>query len=129
MSPMNPKSIRFNVVYFLIAALSIVTIHDLWMQSQFVEPIPYSEFEQRLREGHVKEVVIGTDTIQGEMKESAPVAKRRFVTTRVEPDLSRELSDRGVTYSARIESRLLPTLLSWIVPVLVLRADAVLPGI
>ncbi len=119
MSPMNPKSVRFNVVYFLIAALGIVTIHDVWMQSQFVEPIPYSEFEQRLREGHVKEVVIGTDTIQGEMKESAPVAKRRFVTTRVETDLSQELSKHGVTYSARIESRLLPTLLSWIVPVLV----------
>ena len=30
---------------FLIAALSVITLHDLWMQSQFVEPIPYSEFQ------------------------------------------------------------------------------------
>ncbi|MFN7952052.1 MAG: ATP-dependent zinc metalloprotease FtsH [bacterium] len=119
MAPLNPKSVRFNVIYFLIAALSVITLHDLWMQSQFVEPIPYSEFQQRLRGGHVKEVVIGSDTIQGEMKESAPVPKRRFVTTRVETDLSRELDAHGVAYSARIESRVLPTLLSWIVPVLI----------
>jgi len=118
MTPLNPKSMRFNAIYFLIAAFGVITIHDIWMQSQFVESIPYSEFQKRLRAGQVKEIVIGTDAIQGEMNESAPVAKRRFVTTRVETDLSRELETHGVKYSARIESRVLPTLLSWIVPVL-----------
>ncbi len=118
MSPLNPKSMRFNAIYFLIATFGVITIHDIWMQSQFVESIPYSEFQKRLRAGQVKEIVIGAEAIQGEMNESAPVAKRRFVTTRVETDLSRELETFGVKYSARIESRVLPTLLSWIVPVL-----------
>ncbi|MBK7974719.1 MAG: ATP-dependent zinc metalloprotease FtsH [Deltaproteobacteria bacterium] len=119
MNAFNPKSLRFNAIYFLIATFAVISIHDVWMRSQLVEPIPYSEFQQRLKTGQVGEVVIGTDSIQGEMKESTPGEKRRFVTTRVETDLSRELEAAGVVYSARVESRVLPTLLSWIVPVLV----------
>ena len=44
--------------------------------------------------------------------------KSKFVTTRVDPDISKELDAAGVTYAGRLESNFLAMLLSWILPVL-----------
>jgi len=54
--------------------------------------------------------------IQGRFKQ--PVGDRpMFVTTRVEPDLARDLQEHGVVVTGQIESTFLRDLLSWIVPV------------
>ncbi|TIM25033.1 MAG: AAA family ATPase, partial [Mesorhizobium sp.] len=42
-----------------------------------------------------------------------------FITTRVEPDLARQLQEHGVTVTGQIESNFLSNLLSWVVPILV----------
>jgi len=41
-----------------------------------------------------------------------------FITTRVEPDLARQLQSHGVVVTGQIESTFLRDLLSWVVPVL-----------
>ena len=109
---------RFNLFYFLVAALSVVLIHDAWVAKKSVAPIPYSEFRQYLREGKISEAAISTDQIRGRFKE--PQAGRtEFVTTRVEADLIPELEQHGVRYAGKIEDTFWPTVLSWVVPVLV----------
>lgn len=112
------KSTRFNLTYLMIAILSVFLLHEAWTASKAVSVIPYSEFQQLLRESRVKEVVISADSIQGELT-AEHNGRSRFVTTRVDADLSKELEQYGVKFGARVESTLLPTLLSWIVPALI----------
>ncbi len=121
------KSTRFNLTYFLIAALGVLLLHDAWTASREVAPVPYSEFQRLLKEGKVKEVVLTGNRVEGEL--IAPENGRsRFVATRVEPELSRELEQYGIKYGARTEDTLLPTLLSWIVPVLIFFGAWILLG-
>jgi len=112
------KSTRFNVTYLMIAILGVFMLHEAWTASRAISVIPYSEFQQLLRERKVKEVVISTDNIQGELT-AEHNGRSRFITTRVETDLSKELEQHGVKYGARVANTLIPTLLSWIVPALI----------
>ncbi len=111
------RLIPFHVAYLALALLGVFLLRDLWVQSQAVAPIPYSEFQQLLREGQIAEVLVGSDEIRGEFREERD-GKARFVTTRVEPDLAADLEKYDVEYAGRIESDFLPTLLSWVLPVL-----------
>ena len=122
---MNPKT-RFNLLYVLIAVSGVLLVHDLWIRSQGVAVIPYSQFQQLLSQGKVQEVVVDADSIQGVLKEplqEAPYQGRsRFVTTQVRPDLAASLEKHGVTFAGRVESPWLHTILSWVVPVLLFGA-------
>ena len=112
------KTTRFNLIYALIAVMGVLALHDLWVRAQAVSPIAYSEFQALVRDGKVKEIVITADEIHGELKEAKEGEKRFFRTTRVDGALAAELEKHGVKFSGRIESRVLATLLSWVVPVL-----------
>ena len=112
---------RFNLLYFLVAIFGVLLVHDLWLRSQAVAVIPYSQFQQLLAQGKVKEVVIDADSIQGELKEplhGAPYEGRsRFSTTRVSPELATNLEKYGVTFAGRVENPWFHAILSWLVPV------------
>ncbi|MDX2023454.1 MAG: ATP-dependent zinc metalloprotease FtsH [Deltaproteobacteria bacterium] len=106
---------KFDILFFVIAALAILAIHDVWVKSQTVAHVPYSEFMTWVKEGKVKEISVGTDQIQGELKD-AEAGKKRFITTRVDPNLAQSLEPSGVKFSGRTESNLLPNLLGWLLP-------------
>jgi len=108
---------RFHFVYAMIAIAGIMILHDLWVAYRTVANIPYSEFMQLVRDGKVKDMVITADEIRGELQDPQGAQKRYFVTTRVEPGLADELAGHGATFRGHVESRVLPTLLSWILPV------------
>jgi cell division protease FtsH len=117
---MNKKA-RFNLVYVFVAASAVLLAHDLWARSQAVAVIPYSQFQQLLAQGKVQEVVIDADSIQGVLKEplqgSPYQGRSRFLTTQVRPELAATLEKYGVTFTGRIESPWLHTILSWVIPV------------
>ncbi|MCG5051320.1 MAG: ATP-dependent zinc metalloprotease FtsH [Myxococcales bacterium] len=106
---------RFDILFFILAAFGILAIHDVWVRSQTVANVPYSDFLTWVKGNKVSEVVIGTEQIQGELKEEID-GKKRFVTTRVDPNLASKLDDTGVKFSGRIESDLLPNILSFLLP-------------
>src|SRR3990172_8693481 len=120
------KNTRFNLVYVLIAMSGVLLPHDLWARSQAVAVIPYSLFQQLLAQGKVQEVVIDADSIQGVLKEpfkDTPYQGRsRFVTTQVRPELATTLEKYGVTFTGRVESPWLHTILSWVIPVVLFGA-------
>ena len=116
MDPLDRKT-KFHVGYIVIALFGVLLLHDAWVAYRTVEYVPYSEFEQFLRGGKVSEVVVSDQHIEGVLK-TPDKGKTRFATTRVPPDIAGELERYGVTYSGHVESSLLTTLLSWIVPVL-----------
>jgi len=112
------KQTRFNLWYAVIAVLGILVLRELWTTAQQVEPIPYSEFQEQLAAGRIKDIAIGNNVIQGTYKEAQPDGRTRFVTTRVDPDLAKDLAKYGVKFAGVVESTFLRDILSWVVPAL-----------
>jgi cell division protease FtsH len=97
--------------------MGVLLLQGLWAPSQEVANIPYSQFLGLVRAGDVEKVTIGPDRIEGSLKKPLE-GKSRFVTTRVDPDISTDLDAAGVTSAGRLESNFLGMLLSWVLPVL-----------
>ena len=91
-----------------------------WSQGQAVEPVPYSVFEQALRDGRVAEVVVGDKLLTGTLKVPDAQGKRGLVATPVEPAVAERLSGFGVAYRRVHEPTWFADLLSWTLPVLML---------
>ena len=107
---------RFHMSYWMIAVLAFFAIQYLLSIQQQVAVIPYSEFEQHLREGRIDELAITERRIEGVFKEPLAGGQRRFVANRVEPQLAEHLQQYPVRYTGKVESTLVRDLLSWIVP-------------
>jgi cell division protease FtsH len=112
------KNARFHLWYAIAAFLGLLLIQYVITTTQKIAPIPYSQFQQLLREGKVAEIGVSDRFIQGKLKEPLPDGKSQFVTTRVDPEFAQELQKSGVTYTGQIESTFLRDLLSWVLPVL-----------
>jgi cell division protease FtsH len=84
-----------------------------------VKTIPYSEFIQHVKAGGVTEIAISENVIQGRQLgvQNGSEATELFRTVRVDPDISQLLEENNIAYSGRIESNLLGTILSWIIPI------------
>ncbi|UCH50056.1 MAG: ATP-dependent zinc metalloprotease FtsH [Betaproteobacteria bacterium] len=109
------KPSQFAIWYWLLAILAVLYLRGVWVEMQQVEAIAYSDFQQYLKDGQIKKVVIRANTIEGEFTQ--PINNRtRFVTTRVEPDMAAELEKYGVDYSQAIERTFLRDILSWVLP-------------
>ncbi|MGX4771876.1 ATP-dependent zinc metalloprotease FtsH [Bradyrhizobium guangdongense] len=84
-----------------------------------IETISYSQFEQLLAQDKLAEVSVGTDTIQGKLKDPLPSGKSAFVTARVDLALAEKLAAKGVSVTGIPSGGGLQSLLSWIFPVIV----------
>jgi cell division protease FtsH len=113
------KRTQFTVWYVLVAIIGVLWLRDLWVTATQVEPIPYSEFQQQLKEGKISEIAISDNLVQGTYKEPTKDGRKRFVTTRVDPELAKELSQYEVRFSGVVESHFLRDVLSWVLPALV----------
>ncbi|TYB81141.1 ATP-dependent zinc metalloprotease FtsH [Maritimibacter fusiformis] len=111
------RGMKINLWYILIAVMGVVLLRDIWVQSQTIETIPYSQFETYLENGAIAEVVIGSSTISGTFT-TPQEGKTGFLTTPVPPDLAERLSETGVTFSGKVENTWFTTLLSWVLPAL-----------
>jgi len=78
--------------------------------------IPYSQFQQLLDAGKVKQVTVVGDTIRGTLNEALPDGKIEFATVQVPDELATKLSKMGVQYSSVATGGPLATLVSWILP-------------
>ena len=108
---------------------TLVIIGALWLaliifnsisSTAAMQTIPYSEFIQLAKQGKISEVAVGDNIIQGKMLTDGANSDQGqpFQTVRVDADLSDVLEQNGIEYTGKIQSNFLPTLLSWVVPVL-----------
>jgi cell division protease FtsH len=109
----------FNIWYLIIAVIGVLWLRDLWTTATQVEPIPYSQFEQDLKAGRIKDISISNNVIQGAYKEPKADKRSRFVTTRVDPELAKQLSQYDVQFTGVVENTFLRDILSWVAPALV----------
>ena len=111
------KKNQYNVWYFVLAAFAIFFIQNWWVESRKVEPIPYSQFEQLLKDGKIDEIAVSKDQIEGKLK--TPLDGRDFfVTTRVDPPFADELAKYNVKFSGKVQSTFFSDLMSWVLPTL-----------
>src|SRR6266404_5040274 len=108
---------QFATWYIFAAFLGVMLIQFLWLRSTQIDTIPYSQFDQLLAENKISEVLVGTETIQGTLKEPFPDGRKLFYTVRVGPDLADKLTERGVTITGAPSSNFLSTILSWVLPI------------
>ncbi|MCM8624980.1 ATP-dependent zinc metalloprotease FtsH [Accumulibacter sp.] len=113
------KRTQFSIWYFLFAIFAVFTLHDLWVQARTVEPISYSEFQTMLKGGQIEEISITDNYIRGSLKSPLPDGRSRFVTTRVDSTLAKDLAGYDVKFSGVVESNFLRDLLSWILPAVI----------
>ena len=110
------KKTQFNIWYWIAAFFGLMVFQYLFATATQVAQIPYSEFQTYLSQGRIAEVAVSDRFIQGRFTE--PVDGRpMFITTRVEPDLARDLQQHDVVVTGQIESTFLRDLLSWVIPV------------
>jgi cell division protease FtsH len=137
MTPIKPESRRpdpagpprpplewkpVNLWWLMFALVALFWMRDLWVTASQVQPIPYSEFVQHLKAGRLESITIGSQYIEGRLKAPQADGRTRVVTTRVAPDLARELEPYDVRFEGVVENTLLRDLLSWVVPALLLLA-------
>ena len=113
------RQTQFSIWYFILTVLAVMWLHELWVASQQVEHIAYSEFQQALKNGDIEDVEIFSNTVRGTFKQPTAGGQKQFIAVRVEPELAKELDQYGVKYGAVVESTWLRDLLSWVIPALV----------
>jgi cell division protease FtsH len=114
---MNNK-MRFNVGYAIAAIFAVFVIQYFISAASQIAIIPYSEYQQLLKQGKVATVGISDRTVQGTLKEPLSGGQKQFVTTRVDQETAQELEKYNVKFTGQIESTFLRDLLSWVMPVL-----------
>jgi cell division protease FtsH len=107
----------FNIGYAIAAIFVVFLIQYFISTASQIAVIPYSEYQQLLRQGKVASVGISDRTLQGTLKEPLPGGQKQFVTTRVDQEVAQELEKYGVRFTGQIEGTFLRDLLSWIMPV------------
>jgi len=113
------KKHHFHIGYAIAAIIGVVLIQYVVSTAHQVATIPYSQFQQLIREGKVESVGVSDRFIQGTLKEPLQSGQKRFITTRVDPQFSAELEKYGVRYTGEVESTLVQDLLSWLMPILI----------
>jgi cell division protease FtsH len=113
------KQTQINLWYFVLAALAVMWLHSLWVQTRTVEPITYSEFQTYLKEGKIEEVVIRENTVEGKFKAPLPDGRSKFVAVRVDENFAKELEQYNVKFTGVIESTFLRDILGFVLPAVV----------
>jgi cell division protease FtsH len=112
------KKTQFSVWYFAFALLSVIVLQNVWQGVRTTASIPYSEFQLLLKEGKVAEISVADNQIIGTYKEAVG-NKTRFVTTRVDPALAKDLAQYEVKFTGVVENTFLSDLLGWVLPAVI----------
>jgi cell division protease FtsH len=135
---MEKKKVGFSLIYFLIALALIMLLQRYFLAREEVITISYSEFKMLLEEKLIDNLQISKDTIAGDLLEGAHVRilnlrkekdkeeikhlkeTKFFSVIRMDdPDLVKELGEKGIRYTAIQETTWFKTLLTWGIPLLI----------
>src|SRR6185503_232660 len=109
---------RFTITYLILALLVLFGVQTL-IGAREVAELPYSQFRQLAQKKKIKDLVVFSDEVRGTFIDPQK-GKSHFVTRRVDEDLSQELDQTGIAYTRGKESEVVPALLGWVLPMLLL---------
>ena len=114
------KKHQINLWYAFIAMMLLLMFQSWWTSYRTVEQIPYSQFEQYLKDGAIEEIAVRDNYIEGKFKTALKDGKQYFITTRVDIPLADELRKYDVKFTGVVQNTFVRDLLSWVLPVLLL---------
>mgnify|MGYP001323162541 CR=1 FL=1 len=112
---------QFHLWYFVAAFMGLVLVQSWLSQAQVTQRIPYSTFLDYLAEGRIATVTVRPEQIEGRYSEPID-SNTHFVTNIVPADLTERLERSGAEFDGTVENTFLGTLLSWVVPLLLIFA-------
>ncbi len=120
---LTPRGGPVSAMWYVLALFLLVALGQaLYFSMQGSDPISYSEFKQRLREGRVQEVVVAEDRIRGTMRDG-PKATHPFTAVRIEdPKLIEDLEKASVTFRGEAPNKWIAEVVGWIIPLVFLVA-------
>ena len=111
------KKHQFNLTYLFIAFGLLLLFQSLWAGYNQIENVPYSKFQELLKDKQIEKVVVSPTQIQGEFK--APrEGKKYFTTTPVAPEIAGELQKYNVQFTGSTGENFFRDILSWVLPIL-----------
>ena len=112
------KEAHINLWYFILVFLGIMFLQE-WLGKGPVETVPYSEFQQLLQDGRIDEIKVTDTNFRAKLKEALPDGRKEVSTVRVEPELAKDLSQYKVRFFGDMQSKLLTSILSWVIPTVI----------
>ncbi len=118
------KKHRVSLWYFIIAFWALIILQEIYVASQHMDEVPYSQFKAWVQNDKVAEVSITDTVIHGKLKEGRDGdSSQWFQTVRVDdPDLVRLLEEKHVEFAGVVISTLWKDVASWVVPILIFAA-------
>jgi cell division protease FtsH len=115
------KKHRVSLWYFLIAFWALIILQEIYVASQHLDEVPYSQFKNWVQDDKVAEVSITEKIIHGKLKQDrGSEGSQWFQTVRVDdPDLVRLLEEKHVEFAGVVISTLWKDVASWVGPILV----------
>ncbi|MDA0739975.1 MAG: ATP-dependent zinc metalloprotease FtsH [Nitrospirae bacterium] len=115
------KKARLSIWYFIIVFWILIMVQELYVASQHMDEVPYSQFKQWLIDDQVDEVAITETIINGKLKpDRVDGDPQWFKTIRVDdPGLVKLLEEKKVEYAGVILSTLWRDVASWVIPILI----------
>jgi cell division protease FtsH len=110
------KKTQYHAWYWIAVLAVMMVIQAIFASYTQIKTIPYSEFQQDLKDGKIESVRVSGSYIQGKFK-TPEDGQTDFITTRVDPEIAQQLEKYNVRFAGHIESTFLRDLLSWVIPI------------
>ena len=121
MNPDQHKKTQFSIGYVIAGLLLLVGLQ--WFLGGGMTPaIAYSEFKQALASGKVQQVVVTSSEIQGVLTDASGKGQPFHAVRVDDPDLVKQLAEKGVQYTGKTQGSILGGIVSWILPLAVMFA-------
>jgi len=120
-SPPPPSRKTHFTIWYVVIAFLLIFLLQSYLTTQKTDEISYSKFKELVRENRVEELVITPEIIRGRIigNEGVDRSGKSFQTVRVEdPELIKELDERGIQYKGKQENKWLSGIFAWVIPII-----------
>ena len=131
-NPKGGQNYMVLIITMIFTLLCVSTMHNLWQQSR-TQLVPYSEFNQMLKDGEVDSVVVSSNKIEitpkkdskkytgSQSKYGGLIGIEYYTIPMYDPDLQTKLDAAGVTQyeQAQVDATasIIVLILEWVLPI------------
>src|SRR4051794_13382283 len=83
----------------IILVLGVVLLQQFWTQGPVI--VPYSSFHAYLEQDQVKQVLVGSSSLEAELRTPTPDGHSFIAAVRIAPDLYEDLAKYGAEVSGK----------------------------
>lgn len=116
------KRYQAYILFFIFGYIFVLLAQDFIAEGRSYEPIPYSEFRHHLEQGIINTLDVSSERIKGTYNKPLSDGTTGFTTYRIDPTLANDLAQYDVTFNGAPSESWLTSLLSWLLPFLLVFA-------